>query len=221
MGRERREFKRSSFNRDVNKLLIIATEGQKTEKEYFEGLISRKSHLYTKIYVEVLEKLNSNSSPSSVIRMLDSFKKEFLLREGDELWMVIDRDKQSWKIAEISEVATLVNQKNYNMAMSNPAFEVWLLLHVKDITRYSAGELQELFENRRLRRHRTRLDSELVEICGSYNKYSPNLDHFLPSVETAILRAEALIRDPNERWPDYFGTHVYKIVKKLIQIEED
>jgi len=171
--------------------------------------------------VEVLEKLNSNSSPRSVIRMLDSFKKEFLLRKDDELWMVIDRDKQSWEIAEISEIATLVNQKKYNMAMSNPAFEVWLLLHVKDITEYSADELQELFENRRLSQHRTRLDRELTRICGSYNKHSPNLDHYLPTVKTAILRAEALLRDPNERWPNYFGTHVYKIVEKIIPMEDD
>ena len=220
MGRERREFKRPSFNRDVNRLFVIATEGQNTEKKYFEGLKSHKYFQHTKIYLEVLEKLNSNSSPTSVINMLNSFKKEFLLRDGDELWMVIDRDKQSWDITEISEVATLVYQKRYNLALSNPAFEVWLLLHVKDVSEYSEEELNELYVNRKISRHRTRLDFELAEICGSYNKYSPNLDHYLPTVETAILRAESLIIDPNERWPNHFGTHVHKLVAKLINLAE-
>ncbi len=217
MGRERREFKRPSFKRDVNKLFVIATEGQKTEKVYFEGLISENPHPKTKIYMEILPKLDSKSSPSAVLRMLDSFRKEFLLRNGDELWMVIDRDKQSWQVSEISEIAQMVSQKKYYLALSNPAFEVWLLLHVKDVNEYSPAEIQELFANSRTG-SRTRLERELVRICGSYNKIKPNLGHFLPNVRTAISRAEILVRDPSERWPDYFGTHVFKLVKKLINI---
>ncbi len=218
MGREKREFKRLSFNREINKLLVIATEGQCTEKEYFEGLLSNKKTRNTKIYVEILEKLTTNSSPSAVLRMLDSFKKEFLMRDGDELWMVIDRDKQSWKIREITKVATLVNQKNYYLAMSNPAFEIWLLLHVKDINQYSSKYLQELYENKKGGSHRTRLERELISICGSYNKKTPNLDHYLPHIEIAVKRAEKLIKNQSERWPDYFGTHVFKIVKKILQL---
>ena len=129
--------------------------------------------------------------------------------------MVIDRDRQSWEISEISEITTLVYQKKYHLALSNPAFEVWLLLHVKDIFEYSTAELEELFENRRVGM-RTRLERELVKLCGSYNKAKPDLSHFLPHVDTAIIRAEALVRDPNERWPNYFGTHVFKLVRKLI-----
>ncbi len=216
MGRERREFKRPSFKRDVNKLFVIATEGQKTERVYFEGLLTQNPHPKTKIYLEVLPKLDSNSSPGAVLRMLDSFKREFLLRKDDELWMVIDRDRQSLKASEISKIATLVYQKKYNLALSNPAFEVWLLLHVKDVSEYSETDIEELFENRRTG-SRSRLERELVYICGSYNKSKPDLSLFLPFVTIAVERAEALVRDPNERWPDYFGTHVHKLVKKLLE----
>ena len=215
MGRERREFRRPSFNRDVNKLFIIATEGEKTEKVYFKGLFSRNPHPKTEIFLEVLTRLNSNSSPRSVLKQLDDFKKEYLLREGDELWMVIDRDKQSWEVSEISQVAALIYQKRFHFALSNPAFEIWLLLHVKDLSEYTEDEKRELFENRRVG-SRTRLERELIRICGSYNKSNPNLSFFLPYVNTAIERAEALVQNPNERWPNYLGTHVYKLVKKLM-----
>ena len=216
MGRERREFKRPSLNRDVNKLFIIATEGQRTEKVYFEGLFYQNPHPKTKIYLEVLSRLNSNSSPRSVLKQLDDFKKEYLLREGDELWMVIDRDRQSWEVSEISEVAALIYQKNYHLALSNPAFEIWLLLHVKDLSEYTEEEKGELFENKR-EGSRTRLEKELIKICGSYKKSNPNLSHFLPHVNIAIERAEALVRNPKERWPNYLGTHVFKLVRKLVK----
>lgn len=218
MGREKRDFKRPSFKREMNNLLVIATEGQCTEKEYFEGVVSIKNHSNSKIYVEVLDRLNTNSSPSSVLRMLDEFNREFLLRDGDELWMVIDRDKQSWEIAEISKVASLVSQKKYNLAMSNPAFELWLLLHVKDIGEYSKDEIEKLYENKKNGTTRTKLEKELITICGSYNKKSPNLKHYLPHLKIAITRSEKIVRNPDERWPNYFGTHVHKVVKKILEI---
>ena len=219
MGRERREFKRPTFIRDLNKLYVIATEGQKTEIQYFNGIKASKDLLRTKIYIEVLHRKNTNSSPTSVIKMLDDFKKEFLLNDDDELWLVIDRDKQSWGIDEISEIARLSIQKKYFLALSNPAFELWLLLHVKDIMEYSNDDLKELFENKRINKHRTRLEKELKSLCGSYKKSHLNLNHFLPHVRLAIKRAENLIKDPNERWPNYLGTHVHKLVKKILKAE--
>lgn len=217
MSRERRDFKRPSFVRDLNKLFVIATEGQKTEIKYFDGIKSSKDLQRTKIYIEILKRKNTNSSPSSVMKMLDEFKKEFLLKDDDELWLVIDRDKQSWGINEISEIARLSLQKNYFLALSNPAFEIWLLLHVKDVTDYTNEEKDELFENKKINRNRTRLEKELITICGSYNKTNLNLAHYIPHVHLAIMRSENLTRDPNERWPNYLGTHVYKLVKKLVQ----
>jgi len=219
MGRERREFKRPAFFRDLNKLFVIATEGQKTEIKYFNGIKSSKEFPHTKVYIEILHRKNSNSSPTSVRKMLDEFKKEFLLNEDDELWLVIDRDKQSWEIDEISEVARLSVQKKYFLALSNPAFEVWLLLHVKDITEYTDDESNALFENRKINRNRTRLEKELINICGGYNKSNLNLDHYIPHVHLAIRRSENLVRDTDERWPNYLGTHVHKLVKKLLQSE--
>jgi hypothetical protein len=129
--------------------------------------------------------------------------------------MVIDRDKQSWTQQQIAEVARLCIQKRYGLALSNPCFEIWLLLHRKDIRDYSAPLRAELLRNQK-RGKRTRIEKELIDICGSYNKSNLNIDDFLPYVNDAILRAEAIIVNVNERWPDYLGTHVYKLVRRLM-----
>ena len=173
----------------------------------------------SKIHIEVLPRIDTNSPPQAILNMLDEFKDEYLLQEGDELWMVIDRDKQSWTEATISGIASLCNQKGYLLALSNPAFEIWLLLHVKNLSEYSDTDKTRLLENRKVNRSRTYLEQELFNICGSYNKKNPNLNDFLPNIAIAISRAEALIENENERWPNYLGTHVYRLVKRIISFQ--
>jgi RloB-like protein len=215
MPRERREFKRKSFIREVQRLFVIATEGFKTEIRYFEEFKSEQYYNNQSVFVEVLKRFTTDSSPDVVIRQLNSFVKEFRLKESDELWMIIDRDKQSWTQREIAKIARLCIQKGYGFALSNPCFEVWLLLHVADFNNYTAQDQIELFENRKTG-NRTRLETELLNICGSYNKANLNASHYLPSVNDAILRAEALVQNANERWPNQFGSHVFKLVRRLM-----
>ncbi len=217
MPRERKEFKRESFFRDVQKLFVIATEGTKTEVKYFEEFKSDQYYNNQTLFVEVLKRLTTDSSPDDVIAQLNSFMKEYRLRDGDELWMVIDRDKQSWKPKQISQIARLCIQKGYGFALSNPCFEAWLLLHRRNYHSYSHHEQVALFLNRK-KGNRTALESELLVVCGSYDKSNINVADYLPFINEAIINAEVLIDNPAERWPSHFGSHVYKLVKKLLPI---
>ncbi len=86
------------FNREIHNLFVIATEGTETEVYYFEELKASELADRGTMYLEVIKRKStesSNSSPSNVLRQLDTFKKEYNLQDGDELWVVIDRDKQS------------------------------------------------------------------------------------------------------------------------------
>ena len=215
MPRERREFKRPSFVRNVQKLFVIATEGVKTEIKYFEQFKSEEYYNNQSVFIEVLKRLTTDSSPAVVIKQLNNFSKEFNLKEGDELWMVIDRDKQSWSTQQIAEVARFCVQKRYGFALSNPCFELWLLLHRKDINEYSVAVREELLRNLKTG-NRGRVEIELLAIFGTYNKSNLNVDDYLPHVNVAIQRAEALTQNVTERWPDYLGSHVYRLVKKLM-----
>jgi len=213
--RERKDFKRKSGHRDAN-LFVIATEGEKSEECYFETLTSEEYYANTSVHIEILSSIDGRSSPRDVIKLLDRFKREYKIREDDELWLLIDRDKQSWNIDQIKEVARLCNQKEYHLGLSNPSFEIWILIHFSDLSEYNSAELREIFENKKVNKNRTKLEKEIIRYNGSYNKSNPNLSKVIPKVPQAIKNAKALDQNPNARWINHLGTKVYKLVEKII-----
>lgn len=205
--------RRSGF-RDA-KLIVIASEGTNTEKKYFEDLAS--TYFVPNIHVEVLNRLNSGSDPQTVLLALDKFCVHYRLRSDyDELWLVIDVDQ--WHKKHLSDVGSLCAQKHYGYAVSNPCFEIWLLLHVKSLNEYQVETLQEFRENKRPdpKHPRTRLELELVNLMGSYNKGNPDTAKFISNVQIAINRARALDKNPEHRWPNDLGTRVYLIAEKIV-----
>ncbi|MCU0447849.1 MAG: RloB family protein [Microscillaceae bacterium] len=212
--RQKREFKRPSHQRELAKLFVIATEGSETEKQYFEALNSTNP----RVHIKVLERLDTASSPSRVLKLLDDFKKEFKLRKGDELWLVIDRDYQSWKEKEISEVAQLCQQKGYFMALSNPCFELWLILHLEYLCNFSEEELHKLFDNQAVNKNKNFIDKVLEDLLSGYNKTNLKMEEFTPFIKLAIKQAKSLDINLKDRWQDDLGTRVYQLVEKLITL---
>ena len=129
---------------------------------------------------------------------------------------MIDRDKQSWTLEEIVEVAQVCLQKGYYLAVSNPCFELWLLLHIKSLENYSDSVLQAFIENKKVSSNRTRIEKELILLLGSYNKSNLETSSFLPFVKEAIENAKKLDHNPEQRWPNQLGTRVYRLVEKII-----
>ena len=205
---------RRSGLRDA-KLIIIAAEGQRTEKDYFEGVAQH--YFNPRAHVEVLERGTSAADPQHVLQELERFCRRYKINKGyDELWLVVDIDR--WAEKMLSEVAALCNQKKYKLAVSNPCFELWLLLHLKSLHEYTADILSEFKKNRRRETgdHRTRLEIELVRLLAGYSKNKLDLEPFLNHVQVAIARAEALDLDQQSRWPADLGSRVYLIAKQII-----
>ncbi len=205
MSRIRRDFKRRSGYRDA-RLFIIATEGQKTEPQYFKDLNSREYLNNLRVHVEVLPRYSSSSSPNHVLRVLNNFKSEYKLRKDDELWMVIDLDR--WPNGLLSDVIAQCIQKDYKFAVSNPCFEAWLLLHLRDIEQeYSRDEIENFSCND--------LKSEIRIFLGSYNPSKLDTSKFLHSVQLAATRARNLDINLHTRWPHSFGTRIYRLINKI------
>jgi hypothetical protein len=189
-------------------LVVIACEGAVTEPDYFNGL---KGQLHNpRLHVEVLLREDpSHSSPVHVQRMLEGFTLQYRLREGDALWLVADRDPQSWSDAMLSEVAAACRQRDYRLALSNPRFELWLWLHFEDVPNCSPERREELQQNRddllkRLVAARRPAKASHFEMCA-------------PTMHEAIARARALDTKPEHRWPQTLGTHVYRLVEDLLR----
>lgn len=210
-----RPFNRKSKFRDA-KYIIIATEGELTEPIYFEALALDERYRHPRVTVQVLQTQEGRSSPSQVIRRLDQIRREHRLYEGDELWLVVDRDR--WTDPQLTQVARLANQKGYKLADSNPCFELWLLVHHRSLHTYKQSELDELRENRkeRFRAKRRRLEQELIDICGSYNKRNLNTSDYIPFVTEAIANAMHADSRPNDRWLNQIGSRVYRLAQSII-----
>lgn len=205
MGRERREFVRRSGFRDAT-LFVIASEGAVTEQDYFKGLKVRWHS--SRIHVEVVTRDDPTlSSPRHVLSSLDAFAREFRLRDEDQLWLVMDRDSQSWKPPLMAEIAREC-KKGYFLAVSNPCFEIWLLLHFEDVPAQGNARKQELARNAN-----GLLKSQVAHHCSPG---CPYVNNFIPHVEKALTRAETLDTSPRARWPAQLGTRVYRLVRQLV-----
>ena len=170
-SRRKRPLDRRQVEHRDSSLIVIATEGSKTEKQYFECFRGAR------VQVEMLPSEGGRSAPRWVLNRLDRYRREFQIAAQDALWLVIDRDR--WEERDLSEVASECLRKDYHLAVSNPCFEVWLYLHLKELDEavtYDGSILVQL----------------LREELGSFNKSNIQSGRFSDGIDAAIRRAEAL-----------------------------
>lgn len=204
---------------EAEKMFVLSYEGSVSEKKYFEDF--RKSDLFNNNgLIEIISlkrPLNRGSDPISVKKLLQEAKKEYHFKDTDEFWLVIDRD--DWEEIHHHNFDKLVEdcqkERNFFLAMSNPCFEIWLILHLKDINEFDEDEKLRIINNEKVSKSKNYIDKVLSNIQGrGYNKI-PNPSVFLPLTKTAIIRAKALDYE-NADYPKQLGTHIYKLIEKLI-----
>lgn len=209
--RERREAFRDAH------LIVIASEGKDTERIYFKALAKEYTNL--RVHVHILERSENeqnNSSPEHVLQQLNDYKSKYDLEADDELWLVVDKDR--WTEAMLSHVATECSQEvAMHMALSNPCFELWLLLHMEDAASLSPEEQEQWMKNRRKSKNADPyLKVRLRQKMGSYHESSYDALTLIAHIEDAIERARALDKNPTDRWPQTLGTRVYLLAKSVI-----
>ena len=131
--------------------------------------------------------------------------KKHSLKTRDEAWIVIDTDQ--WTDDQFDNIQKWATQDasgiHRDVAISNPKFEYWLLLHFEDV---KGGEAAEKCAER-LKKH--------------LSKYKKGIDKSKfdeKKIKTAINRART--RDENycKRHTDAVGcTDVYKLVESILK----
>lgn len=216
MPRERTEFIRISNATEREKLFLLAYEGNETEPTYFEAL--RNDYRFNNEIIEIVslrrDSNDTKSAPKYVFENLEKIKQEYDLGNSDELWMIIDRDRNGKNIEKYS--AKCKSEQNFHLALSNPCFEFWLLLHLKDTSEFTEDELNLIFENRKVGRKKTYLKKLLSNILDGYNEANLQPERFLQHIEVAIIRAKALNIE-TEDYPKILGTDIYKLIEKIIR----
>ena len=213
MGRRKRPIRKAGTFRDA-KLIIIACEDAKATPTYLNGMVQKYRN--PKIHVEVLKRESpSKSAPAHILDQLDTWSKTYQINveQGDELWLVADTDRY-----ELSDIVRQCQQKGIHTAISNPCVELWFLLHHQDVSILPKHVQSELEENKKVNKNRTRLEEELREILGQYNKSKLKVDDFIPHTQTAINNAIKLDDNTSNRWPQTLGTDMHKLIRSMIDI---
>jgi hypothetical protein len=217
MPRKNRPLDRTTGVLRDSSIVVIACEDTHAVKQYFAKFRTRR------VQYKVLPTEGGTSSPQSVIERLDLYRQEEQIGDGDELWICIDADHwiRGNHQRELADVLRQCRAKGYGIAISNPCFEVWLLLHFADINDGMLCELLGMDKSSQatpsdlLSLRCDKFEGKLRDIAGGYNKSNvARLPITAQQVLQAVERAIALDVDSGDI-PSVPGTRAYKLISTL------
>ncbi|HKB29618.1 MAG TPA: RloB family protein [Streptosporangiaceae bacterium] len=128
-----RPLKRRVATRRPRKTLLIFCEGERTEPEYLDAL-KRQPSVRDVAAVDLrVETGQGGSVPQTLVSMAAAARSKAIDEEAeiDEFWCVFDVE---WPRNHpgLKEAIGQAGQNGIQLAVSNPCFELWLILHFQD-----------------------------------------------------------------------------------------
>jgi hypothetical protein len=130
-NRRRRLGRRKPF-RDPKPTILIVCEGERTEPQYLRGF--RRACRNPRVEIAVSA---DHGVPMTLVRIAKQRKLDSeaaAKREGDDnlafdaVWCVFDVDEHP----EVANAKAMARDNGIGLAVSNPCFELWLLLHFRE-----------------------------------------------------------------------------------------
>lgn len=113
--------------REQHKSILIALEDEKSSRYYIRDLIKDKGVSGNVVFAEHI-----GTDPNSVLKAISKFEVDNPYTKYEKAWLVIDRD--SFSKSNFNGTLATAIQKEICVAYSNECYELWLLLHFKDVT---------------------------------------------------------------------------------------
>jgi RloB-like protein len=178
-GRKDDDLKRRAPTRDPKRRILVVCEGQVTEREYLQNF--KHAVRNPRAHVQVAKE---HGVPLTVVQDAQRLRDEAATEAKrlqdqnlryDEVWAVYDTDDHP----HLPEARRLAEQQGIKLAISNPCFELWALLH---------------FQDQRASIHRDKVRPALQAHMPGYDKsltFSP-LNPKEAAYAEAVRRAKAL-----------------------------
>lgn len=192
---------RTQHLRDA-RFFLIATEGDGTEPAYFEALRREGLIDVGRVVIEVIRP-GTMSAPGHVWNALLRRTRELDLRRFDQTWLVFDVDHHAHPnhVGNLHAVCREAGERGVGLAISNPCFELWLLLHHEP-----AGQVMTPAE----------LVVEVRRCVPGYSKGGHDFGWLTNAhVDDACERAAGLDVCPDDPWPAVPGTWMSKLMQAL------
>lgn len=206
---------------EPEKVIIISCEGRNTEPEYFETIKDKLSdYISVLIEIKIVPKNDNPSEPKDIVCNLETFiEEEYDYKSDyDEMWVIWDREKVEARKKAILEMLPECREKNYNIALTNPLFEFWLLLHIVDISNYDKNILHDNNWMSPAKKRRF-IDKELSnKLSDGYSKKKDKFNKSIVSKENILkaLEQEKLFENELEKIIDNLGSNVGDLIRKIL-----
>ena len=188
-------LRRRAPSLDPKPRILVACEGKVTEPRYLEYLRHTERIPLTLI-------IESGMTPKSLVERAVTLKAEANRSKDpnehfDEVWCVFDVDEHP----KIDGARQQAGENGISLVVSNPCFELWLLLHFKDHTSHI---------------DRKKAQSRCRSHMPGYNK-DPPCKKLFTLYEDAMHRATALAKWHEQRNTagNNPSTNVYEIVNTI------
>ena len=152
---------------------------------------------------------------ASIIQIEDYIKRQFVTYEEghDKICLIADRDKQSFKEDQYDYVVKTCNEKGYEFYISNPCFELWLLMHYDEILTIDKEKL--LTNPKETPRAKKRfLEKQLSILMDGYNKNNLKFEKLIPLIEHAIKNEKNFCENIENLKTD-LGCNIGLLIEKM------
>lgn len=182
------------------------------------------------------KKYLSKVRPKQLLERIELFKTEkdeiyqFSEYPDDEFWIITDVDN-NWSNTiidpqkgktykdEWDDMVNACQEKGYKFAISNPFFEMWLLLHHDTASEEDKSfAVSDEHPYQKTNHFRNRLTTLGFPLLGKNHKEINYADYSEEKIRRAVQQAEQLHIDKENLCPKYFATTVYLILKNILNM---
>lgn len=185
-----------------DRLIVVVTEDTYAPEQYFNLVQARR------VRVRVAAAQGGHGSPHAILASGRALREDPDFEHFDEFWLLLDTDHwtQPNHIANFMAVQKQARDEKFEIAVSNPCFDLWLLLHHDDI-RPGAPP----FPNCKA------VAVRFQTLKGDFSKRKLNPAHYNVELAlAAIARARVLTPDGDLYQPANPGTQVWRLAERAL-----
>ena len=207
--------------RRYDKFILIVCEDQNTEPYYFKKI--RETFPKETIYqIEIGTGLKPLGIVKKAVEERNNLAKK-IKKEVDEVWVVFDKDDEGnndTTLKSFNDAWGLANKEKICIAFSNEVFEIWLLLHLIEISYETALPRAEVY---RLLEHHIQKSKKYASFEYKHGDSSVvDVVMEIGNEDDAIARATKLKEDHRTKKPIEANpsTSVHELVRHLRELIE-
>ncbi len=185
--------------RNIKYFLVF--EGAKTESAYFEGIKKYRNkigiHALIEIHSVKRETPDKNTSNPYII-LTDLCKdikcdieKSHNYEDTDKICFIFDRDSESFTSEQWDSVLEICNKEQFDLYITNPYFELWLLLHcdLQDIA------IEHIIQNEKVSNNKNYIEHILSQKIDHFNKSKLRFEQFVDGIKNTAENSKLFETD--------------------------